>query len=380
MKRRGALVAILVLISTLLVVPQLLLAGSQPISQANGPALSPIDPLGAASQSTAALTAKATWVNFTSKLGPAPSPRYDPAMVFDGTDGYTLLFGGFRILNAFGAWGCLGDTWILRNGTWSQLHPALAPSSRGGMSMVYDSLRREVVAFSGGTCGTGGSGYSNQTWLFSHGNWTLLRSAAGHAPFGRGFPGFAFDAATGLSVLFGGAVPDRNGAGTHILGDTWTFNGSSWQRVNTSSGAQPVPRWQAVMAYDPSSRAVILFSGLSPSDVLAADTWAFSNGSWSRLAPKSSPPGLEDGSMDWDGSLRLLILVEGHTGLGSGNLNGTWAFNGSDWHRTSIIPPPARRNAAMAFDTVTGRLVLFGGILRFQGSFPVTTNETWELT
>jgi len=44
----------------------------------------------------------------------------------------TLLFGGFDFAQVY------GDTWILREGGWFQLHPVSSPPPRGGPGMAYD--------------------------------------------------------------------------------------------------------------------------------------------------------------------------------------------------------------------------------------------------
>jgi hypothetical protein len=63
----------------------------------------------------------------------------------------------------------------------------------------------------------------------------------------------AYDAATGKVVLFGGWTP--SGA----LGDTWTWDGSTWTRQ--ASAVSPPARRSAAMADDAATGNVVLFGG-----------------------------------------------------------------------------------------------------------------------
>jgi hypothetical protein len=53
----------------------------------------------------------------------------------------------------------------------------------------------------------------------------------------------------------------------------------------------------------------------------------------------------------------------------------TWTWDGSTWTKhTPATSPPARTVAAMAYDAVTGNVVLFGGGSRATG----TLHDTWN--
>jgi hypothetical protein len=62
----------------------------------------------------------------------------------------------------------------------------------------------------------------------------------------------AYDAATGTAVLFGGALF------TGYLGDTWTWNGTTWTEEHPATS--PPARGEAAMAYDAASSTAVLFS------------------------------------------------------------------------------------------------------------------------
>ena len=63
----------------------------------------------------------------------------------------------------------------------------------------------------------------------------------------------AYDAATGTVVLFGGDGSSGD------LGDTWTWNGTTW--TEQTPATSPPARESATMAYDAATGTVVLFGG-----------------------------------------------------------------------------------------------------------------------
>jgi hypothetical protein len=61
----------------------------------------------------------------------------------------------------------LSDTWSW-NRVWAQQDPAVSPSERDGMGMVYDAARQEIVMFGGYHPGVLGD-----TWTWDGSTWTL---------------------------------------------------------------------------------------------------------------------------------------------------------------------------------------------------------------
>ena len=76
------------------------------------------------------------------------------------------------------------------------------------------------------------------------------------------------DAAGGRVLLFGGGW---------VLGDTWAFDGTSWELLQEADPAgilAPAPRMFSDMVSDTSSGRQVLFGGLSD-DVTFGDTWVW---------------------------------------------------------------------------------------------------------
>ena len=81
---------------------------------------------------------------------------------------------------------------------------------------------------------------------------------------------------------------------------------------------------------------------------------------WKQLSLTTSPPPRMYPAMAYDAVSKKLVLFGG---LGAnGNLNDTWAFDGNTWTQLDTpVAPPVRNGASMAFDLSTNKLVMFGG-------------------
>jgi hypothetical protein len=160
-----------------------------------------------------------------------------------------------------------------------------------------------------------------------------------------GFAWAAFDENSQQVVLYG--------EGQGGVGQTWIWDGSQWHQMATPS---PPARSGATMAFDPSSRQVVLFGGLGDAAfTLLNDTWAWNNSVWTKLTPGHSPPPRQDASSAPFSTHHQLLLIGGLSGDAA--LGDAWIWNGSDW--SSTIGPGARFGAA-AIDVGIG-VFLFGG-------------------
>ena len=111
----------------------------------------------------------------------------------------------------------------------------------------------------------------------------------------------AYDAANGTVVLFGG----YNGG---QLGDTWTWNGSTW--TQQSPAHSPAARSSSVMAYDAATQTVVLFSGSGGTN--PNDTWTWNGTDWTQQAPAHSPPYRYGAAMAYNAANGTIVLVRRH--------------------------------------------------------------------
>ncbi len=187
--------------------------------------------------------------------------------------------------------------------------------------------------------------------------WTLLNSNT--SPPARNHATMAYDASTRQVVLFGGDL----GYGSPVS-DTWVWNGTSWSEAHPT--ASPSARESAVMAYDAAANQVVLFGGASnvSGAGLLSDTWIWNGHNWHQVFPKVSPPPRDNASMAYDAGDREVVLFGGFGASGNADdLNDTWTWNGTTWSpRSPLTSPPVRCCGTMAYDAKTGDVVLFGGI------------------
>ena len=154
----------------------------------------------------------------------------------------------------------------------------------------------------------------------------------------------------------------------------------------TPAGARVTPsaRSRAVAATD--GKTVMLFGGLTGGFALgettANDTWAWNGTSWIERITPTAPPSRQGAAMAYDATNKTVVLFGGDSGCCT-RLNDTWTWDvvGKAW--TQQIPatlPPPRSGATMAYDPVTGRVVMFGGHgppTNSLGDSPVVFDDTW---
>jgi hypothetical protein len=193
--------------------------------------------------------------------------------------------------------------------------------------------------------------------------WTQQSPATSPTP--RTVSSMAYDAATGTTVLFGGEN-DSNG-----FASTWAWDGSTWTKQSPANS--PPARADASMAYDAATGTIVLFGGCCAGrkDFLGA-TWTWNGSTWTKQSPATRPPAREDAAMAYDAATGNVVLFGGSDLHGF--LNDTWTWDGSTWtEQAPATSPPIRGGAPMAYDAATGTTVLFGGV----GAEDVVLGDTW---
>jgi uncharacterized protein (TIGR03437 family) len=178
----------------------------------------------------------------------------------------------------------------------------------------------------------------------------------------------AYDAAHGQVVLFGG------GNELNTWGDTWTWDGTNWtQQLVQFPETSPDQRSGAAMVYDSAHHQVVLFAGFGlGGDTHHNDTWVWDGTNWTQLSPASSPPARQFHAMAYD-SLHGQVVLFGGINQTNQYYQDTWVWDGANW--TEMSPssiPPNRAYHSMAYDSTHQNVVLFGG-----GSSTGIFNDTW---
>lgn len=151
------------------------------------------------------------WIQATTPT--RPSPRFGAGFAYEQSAQRCILFGGFAGPGA----GTFNDTWAWNGATWQPVVPLTSPPTRGGHTMVYDTVRDRLVVFGGST---GFVAQNNDTWEWTGADWA--RRFPANNPPARIWATMAYDEARGETLLFGGRNASLGG-----IQATWTYSSST---------------------------------------------------------------------------------------------------------------------------------------------------------
>jgi hypothetical protein len=249
----------------------------------------------------------------------SPSPRCCYALGYDPARGQTLLVGGCD------RYQCLNDTWMWDGITWSEQHPAHPPSIVSySPSLAYDAARGELVLTSDSLDSS-----RLDTWLWDGADW-VLQAPTSKPPFSLD-GGLSYDAGRHLVTHFGGEFDAFETS--FYRDDTWVWNGANWKWVRLP--VHPQARSRAGMAFDEVTGQTLLFAGCCRSQGgYFGDTWSWDGSDWQRLNPAHRPVHRERTAVVWD-TVRHQIVLFGGDDAPQGyyrEFGDTWTWDGSDWH------------------------------------------------
>jgi hypothetical protein len=248
-----------------------------------------------------------------------PRSRTLPAAAFDSRRGMLVVYGGVGI----GSGTRYGDTWEWNGRRWED-RGIQTPGPRDHHAMVYDEARAKVVMYGG--AGPAGRPFLADTWTFDGTVWQRADSTSG--PGGLVHHAMAYDARRQRVVLFGG-FDDTNRRTT----DTWEWDGARWERAAVS-GPAPSARSHHRMAYDAARGVTVLFGGGR-----TGETWTWDGAQWKQYAVPG-PPGRDIHAMAYDARRERVMMFGGGNGDGVppyGYLNDLWEWDGARWLR---VPAP----------------------------------------
>lgn len=285
----------------------------------------------------------ATWVTVATSGPPA---RVSACMTYDAARQVTVLFGG-----QVSGTGQVNDHWEWDGTTWTQRTFATAPSARTDAAMAFDKARGVTVLY-GGTGLSPGAG--SELWEYDGTAWTQITFSGG--PGDRWDADMVFDEQSQQTMLVSLNYTTRER-------EYWLWDGANWQLRATAPGTSPATRY-ASSAYEPITGGVLMHGSL-----FSGTTWRFANGAWSAAAfggpgARLEPTLWTDNTNTW--------LFGGTTYFGNQSFNDVWRWNGAAWQlQPTAAAPPARSGASIAFDSLRGEAVLFGGAVSI--AFP----DTW---
>lgn len=223
-----------------------------------------------------------TWGSFEGPhwgyAGEQPTNRFSPAFAYSTVDQAFLMFGGGPLNFA--------DTWLLdaQTKTWLKVIDDAdlnAPAGRAevGNSMVYDKHNNVFILFGGmcadpklNRCDRGVS--LGDTWVYdiATNTWTEMYPTV--SPSARERHSLVYDEVNQITLLFGGRTCAVKGCADGILlNDVWAYDyaTNTWSAIPSDSDPQPVPRFLAAMAFDPTTSTSVVFSGKT--NVAVGDIW-----------------------------------------------------------------------------------------------------------
>ncbi|MFA5794787.1 MAG: kelch repeat-containing protein [Candidatus Brocadiia bacterium] len=171
-------------------------------------------------------------------------------------------------------------------------------------------------------------------------------------------------------------IDSKNFDGT-TTGNVWSLTTIDvppyWtQRIPT--GTSPLARYQHAIAYDSVRGITVIFggeTGVSNNFILNNETWEWDGTNWSQRTPVTSPSARRNHAMAYDSVRGVTVLFGGETNNGINHE--TWEWDGTNWTlRTPVIYPSARYCHGMTYDSARGVTVLFGGYVSG------INNQTWE--
>jgi hypothetical protein len=232
----------------------------------------------------------------------------------------------------------------------AQPTPAESLTVRNAHAMTFDNARARVMLFGGAD----ESRVLGDLWEWDGKNWNQV-SATGPAP--RTFPTMAYDSDRKRLVVFGGnrvLFGDENDSDT-FLNDTWEWDGERWREIKTTT---PSARAEACMVYDAARKRTSLFGGYRVADgkvLRLGDTWEWDGKIWKQVST-SGPSPRNGAAMTYD-PIRLRVILFG----GNGPSGETWEWDGKGWSEVKPVVAEGRFNSAMAFDTAHQKIIRFGG-------------------
>jgi MYXO-CTERM domain-containing protein len=264
--------------------------------------------------------------------------------------------------------------------------------ARMGHSMAYDPVGLRLLAF-------GGVKYPNepapgdgspQVWDGSQ--WSLLTVAGTTQPGARYGSPLVSDGTSHLLLVSGGALNGAVNVNTYVWdGLQWNLGCSGQGALAGQCGAAYPGFLNHAVAYDKGRGLFVQFGGHGTDAGGTSDRtyiWNFTGtqGAWTaKCIPGlcTRPPERTHHSMAYDPVTGEVLLFGGCMGTScqltpSSALGDTWSWNGTRWLSRCpgigcALSPPARWDHVLVTDDGTGRVVLIGG---FDGTNVL--GDTWE--
>jgi hypothetical protein len=126
-----------------------------------------------------------------------------------------------------------------------------------------------------------------------------------------------YDSTSGQTVLFGGQSDPAGSVASHLLSDTWIWNGAQWSAQTPTT--TPPARTSATLSDGPELGAAVLFAGATPTTQLA-DTWLWTGTDWLQAPAAGGPVPVSGACAAYDPKSGNELVVGGTS---QGSVQGT---------------------------------------------------------
>lgn len=266
------------------------------------------------------------------------------------------------------------------SGTWSEvITTGTVPPVRSRTAAIYDPAGQRMVIY-GGYNGS----LMRDSWalpLDGTNQWVDL-APTGTTPEAGWLHSGVFDAPRNRFLVFGGRDEDLFPCCTVVRGLNTTGT-PGWSSAGAVGSVPSLSRHAAIV--DPVRDRMLVFGGQDWGGSPTNQVWELSSlggtPTWNQILLSGTPPtGRTFPSMVYD-PVRDRMLVFGGRDGSNNHYNDVWALNLSGSPAWTLVatggtPPSTRCAAAMIYDPLRDRLVVFGGVDRT----PTYFSDTWELT
>ncbi len=211
----------------------------------------------------------------------------------------------------------------------------------------------------------------------------LSPSATSVAPPATGNTTLVYDDQMGAVLFLGDTFYSNNQPE-----QTWIWDGSVWTHLHPAH--EPSNRSNVAIAYDPATKQVVMFGGISSlgkNTPMLSDTWTWDGTDWTQQHPATSPPARDDAALAYDATTNQLVMFGGGSnkppigGLVPPSFNDTWVWTGSNWvQQHPITAPLPVLSPTLAYDAAQHQLILFGGLYANATPMRKELNDTWQWT
>jgi len=145
----------------------------------------------------------------------------------------------------------------------------------------------------------------------------------------------------------------------------------------------PEARFGHSMVYDSVNKLIFLFGGSCDDHYITSkdDLWIYdyASNNWTELTPSFGPARRLNYAMAYDSDSQRIILFGGNSITAGWELADTWVYDYQTNSWSNVYPitrPPGRSDHAMVYDPITKQTILFGG-MRDVGDTTYLLNDTW---